>query len=74
VRDSRFNEEVPWKPNWVWVRLYTDSGLVGLGEPYPRDIERIWADLYRTFDFNERGADLTCSTAEVFESFPQISG
>ena len=69
--------EVPWKPNWLWVRLYTDSGLVGLGETYPRneaeaslmhstiaglllgrdpgDIERIWADLYRSFDFQVTG-------------------
>jgi L-alanine-DL-glutamate epimerase-like enolase superfamily enzyme len=68
---------VPWNPNWVWVRLYTDSGLVGLGETYPRneaeaalihssvagillgrdprDIERIWADFYRTFDFQVTG-------------------
>ena len=69
--------DLPWKPNWVWVRVYTDSGLVGLGETYPRneaeasvvhstvaglllgrdprDIERIWADLYRTFDFQVTG-------------------
>jgi len=69
--------EVPWKPNWVWVRVHTDSGLVGLGETYPRteveatlvhssvagmllgrdprDIERIWADLYRAFDVQVTG-------------------
>jgi len=69
--------DLPWKPNWVWVRVHTDSGLVGLGETYPRneveasmvhstiaglllgrdprDIERIWADLYRTFDFQVTG-------------------
>jgi len=73
----RSGSELPWKPNWVWVRLYTDSGLVGLGETYPRneaeaslvhssvaglllgrdprDIERIWADFYRTFDFQVTG-------------------
>ena len=22
-------------PNWTWVRLHTDTGLVGLGESYP---------------------------------------
>jgi galactonate dehydratase len=22
-------------PNWIWVRLHTDTGLVGLGESYP---------------------------------------
>ena len=73
----RSGGEMPWKPNWVWVRVYADSGLVGLGETYPRteaeaslvhstiaglllgrdprDIERIWADLYRTFDFQGTG-------------------
>jgi L-alanine-DL-glutamate epimerase-like enolase superfamily enzyme len=73
----RAEAELPWKPNWVWVRVYTDSGLVGLGETYPRneaeaslvhsavaglllgrdprDVERIWADLYRTFDFQVTG-------------------
>ncbi|MEW5974810.1 MAG: mandelate racemase/muconate lactonizing enzyme family protein [Acidobacteriota bacterium] len=67
----------PWWPHWTWVRLHTDSGLVGLGETYPRnsvqaeaihahiapavlgkdprDIERIWHDLYRTFDFQVTG-------------------
>ena len=33
----RSGVEPPWKPNWVWVRVYTDSGLVGLGETYPRN-------------------------------------
>lgn len=73
----RSGAELPWKPNWVWVRLHTDSGLVGLGETYPRneaeaalahssvagmllgrdprDIERIWADFYRAFDFQVSG-------------------
>ena len=73
----RSGAQLPWKPNWVWVRVYADSGLVGLGETYPRneaeaslvhstiaglllgrdprDIERIWADLYRTFDFQVTG-------------------
>ena len=32
----RDGASLPWKPNWVWVRVYTDSGLVGLGETYPR--------------------------------------
>jgi L-alanine-DL-glutamate epimerase-like enolase superfamily enzyme len=32
----RSGSDLPWKPNWVWVRVYTDSGLEGLGETYPR--------------------------------------
>ncbi len=73
----RGGTDLPWKPNWVWVRVHTDSGLTGLGETYPRneaeaavihttiaerllgrdprDLERIWADLYRTFDFQVTG-------------------
>ena len=23
------------EPNWMWVRLHTDKGIVGLGESYP---------------------------------------
>jgi L-alanine-DL-glutamate epimerase-like enolase superfamily enzyme len=73
----RDGASLPWKPNWVWVRVHTDTGLVGLGETYPRneteasaihagiapvllgrdprDIDRIWADLYRTFDVQVTG-------------------
>jgi galactonate dehydratase len=73
----RDGSKVPWQPNWTWVRVYTNTGLVGLGETYPRneaeasfvhgtaaglllgkdprDIDRIWADLYRTFDFQVTG-------------------
>jgi galactonate dehydratase len=73
----RPGSDLPWEPNWVWVRLHTDNGLVGLGETYPRneaeatmvhstiagmligrdprDIDRIWADFYRTFDFQVTG-------------------
>jgi len=74
----RSGRDLPsWKPNWVWVRVSTDSGFVGLGETYPRneveasvvhstiadlllgrdprDIERIWVELYRTFDFQVTG-------------------
>jgi L-alanine-DL-glutamate epimerase-like enolase superfamily enzyme len=73
----RSGDDLPWKPNWTWLRIYTDTGLVGLGETYPRseveaavvhsaaarlllgrdprDLERIWADLYRTFDYQITG-------------------
>jgi len=30
-------------PNWTWVRLHTDVGIVGLGESYPNDIANIGA-------------------------------
>ena len=73
----RPGSNLPWEPNWTWVRIHTNNGLVGLGETYPRneaevgvvhttiasmllgrdprDIDRIWADFYRTFDFQVTG-------------------
>lgn len=73
----RPDAKLPWEPNWTWVRIHTDNGLVGLGETYPRneaeaamvhsamaemligrdprDIDRIWTDFYRTFDFQVTG-------------------
>ena len=67
----------PWEPHWVWVRVHTDSGHVGIGETYPRneveaaavhsgaarmllgrdprDIDRIWRDLYQAFDYQVMG-------------------
>jgi L-alanine-DL-glutamate epimerase-like enolase superfamily enzyme len=30
-------------PNWTWVRLHTDSGIVGLGESYPNHVANIGA-------------------------------
>ena len=70
-------DAAPWWPHWVWVRVHTDAGHVGIGETYPRneveaamvhsavarmllgkdprDIDRIWADLYRTFDYQVTG-------------------
>lgn len=70
-------EAAPWRPNWIWLRLHTDSGHQGLGETFPRnaveasmvhsilapmligrdprDIDRIWMDLYRAFDFHITG-------------------
>ena len=31
--------ELPWRPHTtsMWVRIYADNGLVGLGETYPRN-------------------------------------
>jgi galactonate dehydratase len=70
-------DDAPFWPHWVWLRLHTDTGHVGLGETYPygeveaslihtqaartllnadpRDVERIWADLYHTFDYRVSG-------------------
>jgi len=60
----------------MWVRIYTDKGIVGLGETYgrtesqigslrdfsrqllkrdPRDVERIWRDMYGTASFTVTG-------------------
>jgi galactonate dehydratase len=33
-RDLRIQDT---SPNWFWVRLHTDAGLIGLGESYPGD-------------------------------------
>jgi galactonate dehydratase len=30
-------------PNWTWVRLHTDTGIIGLGESYPNDIANVGA-------------------------------
>ena len=30
-------DDAPFWPHWTWVRLHTDTGLVGLGETYPRN-------------------------------------
>jgi L-alanine-DL-glutamate epimerase-like enolase superfamily enzyme len=38
VEAVRFNPEIRLQgvsPNWTWVRLHTDTGIVGLGESYP---------------------------------------
>jgi L-alanine-DL-glutamate epimerase-like enolase superfamily enzyme len=70
-------DDAPFWPHWTWVRLHTDTGLVGLGETYPRnpteaalvhtdaakrllgrdprDVERIWNDLFRAFDYQISG-------------------
>jgi galactonate dehydratase len=70
-------DAAPWWPHWVWVRVHSDTGHVGVGETYPRneaeaalihtgvarsllgrdprDIDRIWADLYRVFDYQVTG-------------------
>lgn len=67
----------PWWPHWTWIRLHTDTGLIGIGETYPRnsleaeaihsiiapalvgkdprDIERIWHQVYQRNDFNVTG-------------------
>lgn len=70
-------DDAPFWPHWTWLRLHTDTGLVGLGETYPRnpteaalvhtevarrllgrdprDVERIWSELYRAFDYQISG-------------------
>jgi L-alanine-DL-glutamate epimerase-like enolase superfamily enzyme len=39
-RDLRFHGV---SPNWTWVRLHTDKGLVGIGESYPTQEAHIGA-------------------------------
>ncbi|MFC1541955.1 mandelate racemase/muconate lactonizing enzyme family protein [Candidatus Latescibacterota bacterium] len=64
------------KYNWTWVRIYTDNGIIGIGETYPllnsqtgalkdlsgmligrnpRDIERIWRDMFTRAAFYVTG-------------------
>ena len=38
VEAVRFREDLQIQgiaPNWMWVRLHTDKGIVGIGESYP---------------------------------------
>jgi len=73
----RNRADAPWQPHWTWVRLHTNTGLVAIGETYPRnaveaaavhaalapvllrrdprDIDRLWMDFYRTFDYQVTG-------------------
>ena len=70
-------DDAPFWPHWTWLRLHTDTGLVGLGETYPRngaeaalvhtdaaqrvlgrdprDVERIWSELFRAYDYQVAG-------------------
>jgi galactonate dehydratase len=64
------------KYNWTWVRIYTDTGHVGVGETYPlansqkgaldflsylligqdpRNIEKIWRDMFTRVSFYVTG-------------------
>jgi L-alanine-DL-glutamate epimerase-like enolase superfamily enzyme len=39
IEAVRFRSDLQFhgiSPNWFWVRLHTDTGLVGIGESYPR--------------------------------------
>src|SRR5437764_13819689 len=33
----RHSGDAPWNPNWIWVRIATESGHEGIGETYPRN-------------------------------------
>ncbi|MCC6626981.1 MAG: galactonate dehydratase [Chloroflexi bacterium] len=70
-------------PSWVWLKVHTDAGLVGLGEPYlenhpeaviaevqrlepvllerdPRQVERLWLDMYNA-GIGYKGGPVTMS-------------
>ena len=74
------------KISWLWVRIHTDEGLIGLGETYPaaasaeavirdsfapillgrdpREIERLWADLFLAVSFHGwAGAEIRALSA-----------
>lgn len=74
-----------WRPNFTWVLVHTDSGIVGIGETYPfregeigmmkhiapmligrdpRDIERIWRDVFhRTAYYGWGGSEMRALSA-----------
>jgi L-alanine-DL-glutamate epimerase-like enolase superfamily enzyme len=46
IEAVRFRPELRMQgvsPNWTWVRLHTDSGIVGIGESYPNHIANVGA-------------------------------
>ena len=46
IESVRFRPELLMQgvsPNWTWVRLHTDSGIVGIGESYPNHIANVGA-------------------------------
>ena len=46
VESVRFRPEIEIQgvsPNWTWVRLHTDTGIVGLGESYPNHTANLGA-------------------------------
>ena len=72
--------------SWLWVRVHTDEGLIGLGETYPaaeaaeaviryslapvllgrdpREIERLWADMFLAVSYHGwAGAELRAISA-----------
>jgi galactonate dehydratase len=55
VKITRF-EILKVPPSWVWLKIHTDEGIVGLGEPYlepvllgkdPRQVEQRWWEMYQ---------------------------
>lgn len=74
------------KIGWLWVRIHTDEGLIGLGETYPasesaeavllnslapvllgrdpREIERLWADMFLAVSYHGwAGAEMRAISA-----------
>lgn len=61
----------PWHPNWMWVRLHTDAGHVGMGETYPRN-EAEAATIHSVcsqFLLGRNAQDINLIHAELYRSF-----
>ncbi len=60
VWDQRAPQTRQAFPNNVWVRIYTDNGLIGLGETYylPRAVSAIVHDLYAALLIGRNALDI----------------
>lgn len=70
-------DDAPFWPHWIWVRLHTDNGLIGLGETYPRnptEAALVHTDVARRL-LGKDPRDIERTWADLFRAFDyQISG
>jgi L-alanine-DL-glutamate epimerase-like enolase superfamily enzyme len=70
-------DDAPFWPHWTWVRVHTDSGLIGLGETYPRnptEATLVHTDVARRL-LGKDPRDIERTWADLFRAFDyQISG
>jgi galactonate dehydratase len=70
-------DDAPFWPHWTWVRVHTDTGLVGLGETYPRnptEAALVHTDVARRL-LGKDPRDIERTWADLFRAYDyQISG